>query len=371
MANDVRSRIKLECLFHHGQPCLFFNFDADPSIAEAIKGIAGCQHSSTHQRFYVVNFKGGLERVLKVLQPLTYVDFRGIRAAAVADGEMEAKIPARPCPEAFVDLLVRRRYSSSTISTYKHYFTDFINYCATEPIDEISEDQIKGYIRYLVTKKRVAPSTQNQAINAIKFYYEQVLGRDGRKYALERPLAITKLPVVLSEEEVATILSATGNIKHKAMLFTIYSAGLRRNELINLLITDIDHSRRVIRITGGKGKKDRETLLSKKLVKLLDEYREVHRPMRWLFEGAAGVQYSESSLQKVFLGALSRSGVKKTATLHTLLHSFATHLLERGTDLRYIQVLLGHNSSRTTEIYTHVTRKGFENITSPLDNLEL
>ena len=141
--------------------------------------------------------------------------------------------------------------------------------------------------------------------------------------------------------------------------------------MINLTMADINRDRKVIRIRGGKGKKDRETLLSNTLLALLGKYFEDYKPKKWVFEGVAGEQYSESSLQHVFKAALLKSGVKKQASLHTLRHSFATHLLEHDTDLRYIQVLLGHNSSKTTEIYTHVTRKGFEKITSPLDNLDL
>ena len=226
-------------------------------------------------------------------------------------------------------------------------------------------------MHHLVVDKKVASSTQNQAINAIKFYYEQLKGETRKRYSLERPLKEKKLPEVLSEEEVAAILRSSENIKHKTMLYLIYSAGLRRSELINLTPQDIDSKRNVIVVRGGKGKKDRQTLLSKTVLVMLREYFKAYRPQKWLFEGERGKLYSESSLQKVFMAALAKSGVKKKATLHTLRHSFATHLLEHGTDLRYIQALLGHNSSRTTEIYTHVTRKGFDKIKSPLDNLEL
>ena len=155
------------------------------------------------------------------------------------------------------------------------------------------------------------------------------------------------------------------------MLWLIYAAGLRRSELINLRVNDIDSKRMVINVRGAKGKKDRITLLSEKILGLLRTYFKQYRPKVWLFEGFAGEPYSVSSLQKVFMAALRKSGIRKEASLHTLRHSFATHLLENGTDIRYIQALLGHNSSKTTEIYTHVTTKGFEKIRSPLDNLDL
>lgn len=209
------------------------------------------------------------------------------------------------------------------------------------------------------------------AINAIKFYYEKVNRGERKFYALERPLKENRLPVILSEEEVTEILKSCDNLKHRAMLFLTYAAGLRRSELIKLRITDIDLDRNLINVYGGKGKKDRITLLSGKVQEILIGYYNQYQPKYWVFEGEDGGQYSASSLQKVFKQALVRSGVRKPATLHTLRHSFATHLLESGTDIRYIQVLLGHNSSRTTEMYAHVTRKGFEKIRSPLDSLDL
>lgn len=226
-------------------------------------------------------------------------------------------------------------------------------------------------MKYLLATKKVASSTQNQAINAIKFYYEKVRMGERKVYALERPLKETKLPKVLSEDEVIAILKALGNLKHKTMIWLIYAAGLRRSELVGLKIKDIDSKRMVINIKGAKGKKDRITMLSDRILNLLRKYFAEYRPKVWLFEGAPGQPYSASSLQKVFMAALRKSGVRKEATLHTLRHSFATHLLETGTDLRYIQALLGHNSSKTTEIYTHVTTRGMEKIKSPLDNLDL
>jgi len=174
----------------------------------------------------------------------------------------------------------------------------------------------------------------------------------------------------LSEEEVMRIINSVKNLKHKAILLTIYSAGLRISEVINLRIADIDSSRKTIIIKGAKGKKDRNSLLSEKLLIILRNYFKEYKPKDWLFEGQEGEQYAESSIQHIFHKACQDAKILKKATVHTLRHSFATHLLERGTDLRYIQELLGHSSSKTTEIYTHITHKGMEQIKSPLDNLE-
>lgn len=211
----------------------------------------------------------------------------------------------------------------------------------------------------------------DQAINAIKFYYEQVLGRPVKTYYVQRPKKEKRLPEVLSEEEVASILNSIDNLKHKAILSLIYSAGLRLGELINLKINDIDSGRMVIIIRQGKGKKDRISLLSEKVLHLLREYLKVYQPREYLFEGQFFGQYSSTSVQKVFRMAKVKACIRKPATVHTLRHSFATHLLERGTDLRYIQALLGHKNPKTTEIYTHITKKGMEKIKSPFDSLDL
>ena len=190
-------------------------------------------------------------------------------------------------------------------------------------------------------------------------------------YTIDRPREEKYLPEVLSEEEVAKIINATENLKHKAILMTIYSAGLRIGEAINLKIKDIDSQRMQIRVEQAKGKKDRYTLLGVKTLEILRKYFLQYKPKIWIFEGINGEQYSSSSIKSILRTSINKTTIKKHVTVHTLRHSFATHLLESGTDLRYIQSLLGHENSKTTEIYTHITTKGFEQIKSPLDKLEL
>lgn len=250
-------------------------------------------------------------------------------------------------------------------------FKDFINYFPEKDIEALTETDIQVYQNYLVRIKKVSSSTQNQVINAIKFYFEKVKGGKRTVYTLERPIKESKLPQVLSKKEVMAILGSVHNVKHKAMLYLAYSGGLRAGELINLRKEDIDSESMRLFIRGGKGKKDRVTLLSKKALNLLRIYYREYKPVNWLFDGQNGQQYSLSSLRSVFNQAVKRAQISKRVTLHTLRHSFATHLLEKGTDLRYIQVLLGHNSSKTTEIYTHITHKGMNKITSPLDELDM
>ena len=275
----------------------------------------------------------------------------------------------RYCPDAYILKLKELRYSDKTIKVYKYAFEEFINYYKKEELSEINEKMIIDFMRHLVIERKISSSYQNQAINAIKFYYERVLNGERKIYLLDRPRKEQTLPVVLNVSEVGALLKCTENIKHKAILMLAYSGGLRLGELINTKIKDIDSERMQIRIEQGKGKKDRYTILSKKLLEILRLYFSEYHPKEWLFEGAKGGQYSMRSIQNIVKASAKNAGIKKKISVHTLRHSFATHLLENGTDLRYIQSLLGHESSRTTEIYTHITTKGFDQIISPLDNL--
>ena len=278
----------------------------------------------------------------------------------------------RKIPDEYFEMLKIKRYSSNTINTYKKAFGDFINYFQSKELDKITERDIRNYLLYLIEKRKVSASFQNQIINAIKFYYEKVLKLDKLPYIyIDRPFKDKILPTVLSEEEVQRIINCIDNLKHKTIILTIYSAGLRISELINLKVSDIDSGRKAVIIKGAKGKKDRNSLLSEKLLLYLRKYYKEYKPKKWLFEGQLGEQYSDSSIYNILYSACKKAGINKKVSVHTLRHSFATHLLERGTDLRYIQELLGHSSSKTTEIYTHITRKGMEQIKSPLDNLEI
>lgn len=207
-------------------------------------------------------------------------------------------------------------------------------------------------------------------MNAVKLYFKTIRETAINIDKIYRAKTEKLLPNVLSKEDVKKILNAHINIKHNTMLSLIYSCGLRRSELINLKLTDIDSKRNIVIIKQSKGKKDRIVPLSQKILEMLRNYFKQHKPLVWLFEGnEAGTKYSEQSLQSVLKQALQKAGIKKPVTLHWLRHSYATHLLESGTDLRYIQELLGHNSSKTTEIYTHVSTKNLQQIKSPFDDL--
>lgn len=243
----------------------------------------------------------------------------------------------------------------------------FISEFKERELASIITQEIDDYILKLIRTKGISPSQQNQRINSIKFYYEKVLGLEKQYYNIERPRKARELPKVLSEEEIQAILKNIENLKHKAIISTIYSAGLRRSELINLRKQDVFYDRKVIFIRGSKGKKDRNTILSDLQAILLRKYLEVYKPNYWLFEGVNRNQYSATSIAKILRRAATKAGIEKRVTPHMLRHSFATHLLEHGLDIRYIQEILGHDSSETTEIYTHISKNAFEKIKSPLD----
>lgn len=264
-----------------------------------------------------------------------------------------------------------KNYSINTMKNYLSHVRNLINYYERD-VDDISHDDITDYLLYLLEERCCSASYVNQAISAIQLLYVDVLGRASVAVSLPRPKKEKKLPEILSRNEVLRILDNVYNLKHKSMLTLAYSAGLRVGEVASMRIKDIDSKRMLIHIEQGKGKKDRYTLLSKTTLLLLREYVKMYRPREWLFEGQLPDRHiTERSIQKVFEQACKRAGVKKDVSIHVLRHSFATHLLEGGTDIRFIQQLLGHCDCKTTQIYTHVTTKNLGNILSPLDRVDM
>jgi site-specific recombinase XerD len=267
-----------------------------------------------------------------------------------------------------MEQLMLQRYSHNTIRTYRQVFFQYL--METEnSLANPETDQIRNYIMKQIKQQKWGESTQNTFINALAFFYRKVSRQEIDLRNL-RPREPKSLPNVLSEEEVVKILHSCENAKHKTILMLIYSAGLRLSELISIRKDDLHFASNKIFVKSGKGKKDRYSLLSEKMKQQLQVYIGEYRPRYWLFEGQTEEQYSVRSVQAILRRAVEKSGVNPFATVHTLRHSFATHLLERGTDIRYIQEILGHNSVKTTEIYTHITKKGGEQIKSPLDSLD-
>jgi len=265
--------------------------------------------------------------------------------------------------------LMLKAYSENTIRTYKSELRRFLKYFENYELKNVGKDQIESYLYHLITKYKIGESKQNCMINAIKFYYEQVLGMPREYYDLQRPKGTHSLPNVFSTDEVLKLLVTPINFKHKVILSTIYSAGLRISEVLNLRISDVRSAEGFLFVKGAKGKKDRHSTLSEVLLIDLRKYYREFKPSYWLFEGEAGGKYSASSVQKFFKKAVQESGVNPWATPHTLRHSFATHALEYGENLRNIQVMLGHVNSKTTEVYTHVINVNNKKMRNPLDML--
>lgn len=364
--------ISVEKTVHKNKPRLKLLFDRDEALISEVQTIKDCRWSATLGCWHIPYY----DNHLSFLNRKFNGKIRFLPRQDSADKQTYPSQKAEPSrkvqvPQAFIEQMKMRRYSQNTIKAYTSTLARFLTFNADRKPEDIEPERIRKYILYLVEHTDVSASYQNQAINAIKFYFEAVLGRSLEPVVIQRPKKEKKLPTVLSEEEVARILKQIRNLKHRCVIYLIYSAGLRRSEVLNLKPTDIDSQRNCIIVRNGKGKKDRMTLLSDKALILTREYYRQYRPKIWLFEGANGGKYSITSVRKIFQRALVKSGVRKEVTLHSLRHSFATHLLERGTDLRYIQALLGHSSSKTTEVYTHITSKGFQNLKSPLDDMDV
>ncbi|MDR2924540.1 MAG: site-specific integrase [Azoarcus sp.] len=272
--------------------------------------------------------------------------------------------------EQFVQWLRSKRYSRNTVKAYADAVVVFLRFVSGKALREIDNRDVVRFNNDYVLKRKLSESYQNQAVSAIKLFFKTLENRRLEVAKVHRPRHAKTLPAVLSKEEVKLILEAHGNIKHRAMLSLIYACGLRRSELLNLKPSDVDSRRHILIIRQAKGKKDRITPISEKLIEMLREYYKAHRPQGWLFEGQTdGEKYSEKSLENVLKQAVQKAGIRKPVSLHWLRHSYATHLLESGTDLRYIQELLGHKSSKTTEIYTHVSTRSIQNVVSPFDTL--
>ncbi len=270
----------------------------------------------------------------------------------------------------FEQWLISKRYSENTIKTYRDALKSFFVFYNNKRVSAITNDDVIVYNNEHIVKNKLSSSYQNQIVNALKLYFRTVQDRVIDIEKVHRPKRAKVLPNVLSKEEVKMILEAHSNIKHRMMLSLIYSCGLRCGELLALKPVHIDSKRNIVLLKNSKGNKDRIVPLSRKILEMLRDYYKVYRPLEYLFEGQIkGKPYDSRSLQLILKQALIKAKITKPVTLHWLRHSYATHLLESGTDLRYIQELLGHSSSKTTEIYTHVSTRSIQDIKSPFDDL--
>jgi len=270
----------------------------------------------------------------------------------------------------FKQMLILKGYSPNTIRTYVGEFSIFLQLLGNTTAESFTTDRLMEYFMYCHITLKLSENTIHSRINALKFYYEQVLGREKFFWEIPRPKKPYQLPKVISEEKIIKGLQTIENLKHKALLFTAYSAGLRVSEVVKIKIADIDSDRMQIRIQSAKGKKDRMVTLAEATLAVLRAYFLAYKPKEYLFEGQNGEEhYSSRSAQMVFNQQFERIGLHKYFSFHSLRHSYATHLLENGTDIKYIQELLGHNDIKTTLRYTHVSKKAIEKIESPLDKI--
>lgn len=373
--------ITLRHLLINNDKCIGLQFFPSKLIQALIKTLDSPKWSDQLNMVYIFNTPDNFNMLFKTFKGIAWINCRYfLKNKPVNINSMEVDLSSlrqkliennnHDCPMEYIELLETKRYSFNTARTYIFLFSEFVRYFKGKPILEINELDIKKYV-HVIVKQGKSSSYQNQVINAIKFYYEQVLDMPQRFYEIDRPRKERKLPAVLSEEEILRIISVTTNLKHKAILVTIYSCGLRLSELLNLKITDIQSDRHLLLIRDAKGNKDRTTILSETTIALLRKYYLIYKPKLYLFEGADGGKYSSKSVQNIVKHALSLANIDRPASTHTLRHSFATHLLENGTDLRYIQMLLGHSSPKTTEIYAHVSTKSLRGVISPIEKLNI
>jgi len=267
--------------------------------------------------------------------------------------------------------LDENRYSPRTRESYLAMLEFFFRYFSPAEPADITEEEISKFLYDFIIKLGYSATYQNQMVSAIKIYY--TISGKGKVDPdfLERPRRRRSLPKVFSKEEVSNILNSSGNLKHKLLLWIIYSCGLRRSEVTNIRLTDLDRERNILHIREGKGMVDRFVPIPDKVWVKVEEYTKAYKPREYLFEGQTGGRYSSESVYRVFKEALVKSGIKKEVGVHSLRHSYATHLHENGLDIRYIQELLGHKSTRTTEIYTHVSRRNLIAVRSPIDDLDV
>ena len=352
-------KIKFELAEHNGREVIFMLFDYDPDLNRQAKTLQGIKWSKTRKAWYVRD-------------TAEYRRMFGI-ASKVLTISAERKISEvnRPAMQKLIETLKLKSYSPKTLNTYTGEFGQFLLALKNKNVNELTSERLRDYFLYCVDTLKLSENTIHSRINAIKFYFEKVLGREKMFLDIYRPKKPKLLPNVLAISEIQQLFATLDNLKHKTMIYLAYSAGLRVSEVINLKVQHIHSARMVINIKGAKGKKDRTVTLSEGILVLLRKYYQTYKPKEWLFEGQYGGQYSDRSLQAVFQRAKQQSKIKSDVSFHSLRHSYATHLHERGTDIKLIQELLGHNDIKTTLRYTHVSQRTLEHIKSPFDDLNI
>ena len=363
---------------HNGEERLFADFPYNRDLINIIKEVPGARWSRSKKKWHF-NLNPQIVELLKQkFEAKAALDATLLKTqwADKTQKEKEAKFATIETEtvkaiDYFKLWMEQKRYSPQTVKNYLSQLIQFLTYHQPKKIKELTAEDVERYNHNVIIKNGLSVSFQSGMVGAIKLFYSQTPNTKMDLQKLQRPFREHRLPEVLSKEEVQKVISSTNNLKHKALLSLTYACGLRRGEVLNLKLKDLDSQRKLIRIVQAKGKKDRYVTFGTKLRNLLADYYKQYKPKVYLFEGQYEGKYGERSLAQVLEQAAKKADIKKQITLHTLRHSFATHLLEAGTDIRYIQELLGHNDPKTTMIYTHVSSKKLSEINSPFDDLEL
>lgn len=344
---------------------LLVSFIYNNDLINLIRKIDGAKWSKSLKSWCVLDSEENLEIIIETFKNLTSVNCSKISKKEVFKRnltELQKKLL-----NSFYSYLKGKRYSKSTIQTYTFFVADFINFHTKTPLKELTNRDVELFIEKVFIERNYSVSSQRQFISALKIFIQFYPNTKINNLELERPKKSRKLPSVLSQEEVLSIISATQNIKHRAIIAIIYSCGLRISELINLKLTDFNVERKQLIVRNGKGRKDRYVSLADSFIPLLTNYYYSYKPENYFVEGLNKGKYSAESVRQFLKKSCFKANIKKTVTPHTLRHSYATHLLENGVDIRYIQSLLGHSRPETTMIYTHVKRKDLMDIMNPLD----
>ena len=380
--------IQLKPFFYRGQECIGLHGPNNALYHSAIKKISGIKWYGIDRCWYIPCTRAAYDALKKQIGHLFTIDTTELRQyleqrkVKVSDQQNSIKaitamqlIKFPLCKEnllafeAMRNKLIVKGYSENTIRNYLYEFNLLLRLLKERSVNDLGKDHIQSYLLWLLKEQGCSETKVHTAVNALKFYFEQVMGRGKEFYDLPRPKKPFKLPAILAEEEVMDLIKNIENIKHRTMIMTGYSAGLRVSEIVGLKLKNIDSKRMMIHIQEAKGKKDRMVPLSRILLETLRSYFLVYKPKEYLFEGQFGGAYSTRSVQEVMQVAKQKV-TNKTGSVHMLRHSYATHLMEAGTDIRIIQALLGHNSIRTTMLYTHVSKVAIGKVESPLDKLK-
>ena len=363
-----------------GQLSVKFTGHYDPAWVEEIASFSRSRYDKISKQFLLpwsavtvdsisdyLTFRGIEVRTLKEKIPDALKTLRKETGDEIRSRELGDK--AQEALDLMEKHLGEMRYSGRTSESYLPLLTLFFKYFNEKDPVKITNREVTCFVNDYIIRNGYSSSYQNQFISAIKVYFK-ISGRKSLDVRLfERPRRSRALPKVFSKEEVKRILSATKNDKHRLLLWMIYSCGLRRMEITNIMLTDLDRDRSILHIREGKGKVDRIVPVSEMVWEKIEQYIGGYTPKKYLFEGQSGGKYSSESVYRVFKGALKKAGIEREVGVHSLRHSYATHLHESGLDIRYIQELLGHKSTRTTEIYTHVSRRNLSSIRSPIEDL--